>query len=256
MRFERLLILPLAVVALTISGVLVTLALRVPAGELWAAVSSAETLFALRLSLFTSLAALAVALLLGLPGAYAMARHRFRGRLLIDTLIDVPLVMPPLVAGLGLLFLVGDAALGRPLAAVGIRLLFSPAGIVLALAFVATATVLRTATAAFQSVHPVYAMSARSLGGDGWQVFRRVELPLAARGIAAGAVLAWSRALGEFGATLMVAGATRLRTETLPMAIYLNIATGETGVAVACALLLLAVALGLLLILRLLSPMR
>lgn len=252
-RFERLAILPLALVALTIAGVLGALLLRLRWGELAAALAAPETRFALRLSLLTSAAALAVALLLGLPAAYVMARRRFPGRALLDTLLDVPLVMPPLVAGLGLLFLFGRPLLGGPLADLGIELLFSPAGVVLALAFVATTMVLRGAAAAFQAVDPGFGAAARTLGAGSWEVFWRVDLPLAARGIAAAALLAWARALGEFGATLMVAGATRLRTETLPIAVFLNIATGETGVAVACALVLLAVALAILLALRLLA---
>ncbi|MGY0780043.1 ABC transporter permease [Azospirillum argentinense] len=253
MGFAALLALPLAVVALTIAGVLGALLARLPPDDLWAALSAAETLFALRLSALTSVAALGIALALGLPAAYLMARRRFPGKVLLDTLLDVPLVMPPLVAGLGLLFLLGR---NGPVPALGMELLFSPAGVVVALAFVSTAVVVRTATAAFRSVDRGYAVAAQSLGAAPWAVFWRVELPLAARGIAAGAVLAWARALGEFGATLMVAGATRLKTETLPMAVFLNIATGETGIAVACAILLLAAALLMLVAMRLLGARR
>ncbi|WP_448208349.1 ABC transporter permease [Azospirillum sp. sgz302134] len=244
---------PLAIIVVMIGGVLAALVGRLRPEELWAAVTAAETLFALRLSMLTSLAALGIALLLGLPAAYLMARWRFPGRAVLDTLLDVPLVMPPLVAGLGLLFLFGR---NGPFPALGVGLLFSPAGVVLALAFVSTTVVVRSATAAFQAVDRSCAMAAQTLGAGPWAVFWRVELPLAARGIAAGAVLAWARALGEFGATLMVAGATRLRTETLPMAVFLNIATGETGIAVACALVLLAAALLLLLAMRMLGRRR
>ena len=249
-RFERLLVLPLALIVLMIVGVLGALALRLRPEELAAAVTAPETLFALRLSLLTSATALAISLLFGLPAAYLMARRRFPGRALLDTLLDVPLVMPPLVAGLGLLFLFGRPMLGGPLATLGIELLFSPAGVVLALAFIATTIVLRSAAAAFRAVDPGYGAAARTLGAGAWEVFWQIDLPLAGRGIAAGAVLAWARALGEFGATLMVAGATRFHTETLPMAVFLNIATGETGVAIACALILLAVALLMLLAMR------
>ncbi|QCO18936.1 ABC transporter permease subunit (plasmid) [Azospirillum brasilense] len=253
MGFAALLALPLAVVALTIAGVLVALLARLPPGDLRAALTSVETLFALRLSALTSVAALGIALVLGMPAAYLMARRRFPGKLLLDTLLDVPLVMPPLVAGLGLLFLLGR---NGPFPELGMELLFSPAGVVVALAFVSTAVVVRTATAAFRSVDRSCAIAAQSLGASPWTVFWRVELPLAARGIAAGAVLAWARALGEFGATLMVAGATRMKTETLPMAVFLNIATGETGIAVACAILLLAAALLMLVAMRLLGARR
>lgn len=249
-RLGALLVLPLAVMVLMVVGVVVALVLRLTPAELWAALSSAETLTSLRLSLWTSLAALAVALVLAVPAAYLMARREFPGRLVLDTLLDIPLVMPPLVAGLGLLFLFGHRMLGEPLAMLGLSLLFSPLGVVLAQSFIAATVLLRTAKAAFESVDPGYGAVAATLGLPPWQVFWRINLPLAARGIASGAVLAWARALGEFGATLMVAGANRPQTETLPMAVYLNIATGETGVAVACALILLVVAFGLLLGMR------
>lgn len=245
--FQRLLILPLAVIVAMIAGVLLALGLRLSPGELWAALSDAETLFALRLSLWTSLAALGVAALLSLPAAYLLARRDFPGRVLVDTLLDIPLVMPPLVAGIGLLFLFGRRMLGEPLASLGLEFLFTPAGVVLAQSFVATTVLLRTAKAAFEGVDRGYGAVAATLGLTPWRVFRRIDLPLAARGIASGAVLAWARALGEFGATLMVAGASRLHTETLPMAVFLNIATGETGIAVASALILLASAFLLLL---------
>lgn len=127
-------------------------------GELAAAVTAPDTLFALRLSLLTSAAALAIALLLGLPAAYLMARWPFPGRALLDTLLDVPLVMPPLVAGLGLLF--------------------SLAGVVLALAFIATTVVLRSAAAAFRAVDPSHRAAARTLGAGAWEVFPLLSFSL------------------------------------------------------------------------------
>lgn len=248
--FDLVLALPLLVVALAIILVLVALAVRLTPDRLLAALSAEEMRFALRLTLETSLSSLAIALVIGVPAAYFLARRRLPGMAIIDTLIDLPLVMPPLVAGVGLLFLVGRSSPLPPLARIGAVFLFSPVGIVLAQTFVATAVILRSAKAAFRAVDPGYRAVATSLGGKPAAVFVTVDLPLAASGIAAGAVLAWARTLGEFGATLMVAGATRLRTETLPMAIYLNIATGETEVAVAAALVLIAVAFALLIAMR------
>lgn len=247
---------PLAFILLLVVGVLGALAVRLSWAELVAALIAAETRFALILSLWTSAAALAVALVLALPAAYLLARRTFPGRVVVDTLLDIPLVMPPLVAGMGLLFLFGRRMLGEPLASVGIDLLFSPAGVVVAQSFIATTVMVRMGKAAFAAVDAGLGDAARTLGAAPWGVFWSVDLPLAARGLLAGAVLAWSRALGEFGATLLLAGATRLRTETLPMAVFLNIATGETGVAVACALILLAVAFALLLVLRGLGGVR
>lgn len=252
-RFDAVLGLPLAIVLLAVAGVLTALVVRVPAESLVQAALSAEVGFAIWLSLQVSLAALAPALVLGVPAAYLLARRSFPGKALVDTILDIPLVMPPLVAGVGLLMLLSRSQLGGPLARLGLNLLFSPAGAVVAQTFVALSVVLRAAQAAFSSVNPGYAQAAATLGAGPWAVLFVIELPLAARSIAAGAVLGWSRALGEFGATLMVAGATRFKTETLPMAVYLNIATGEIGTAIACALVLLAIAFALLAGLRLVA---
>lgn len=253
---ECLAVFPLAVILLLVAGVLGALALRLSWAELVTAFTAEETRFALVLSLWTSVAALGVALVLALPAAYLLARRSFPGRAAVDTLLDIPLVMPPLVAGMGLLFLFGRRMLGEPLATIGIDFLFSPAGVVVAQSFVATTVMVRMGKAAFATVDPGLGDAARTLGATPWGVFWTIDLPLAMRGLLAAAVLAWSRALGEFGATLLLAGATRLRTETLPMAVFLNIATGETGVAVACALILLATAFVLLLVLRGLGGMR
>ncbi|NUB13800.1 ABC transporter permease subunit [Azospirillum brasilense] len=190
MGFAVLLALPLAIVALTIAGVLGALLARLPPDDLWAALSAAETLFALRLSALTSIAALGIALVLGLPAAYLMARRRFLGKVLLDTLLDVPLVMPPLVAGLGLLFLLGR---NGPVPALGMELLFSPAGVVVALAFVSTAVVVRTATAAFRSVDPGYAVAAQSLGGAPLAGFWRGGCARAGRGARGGGGGGWGR---------------------------------------------------------------
>lgn len=250
--FLRLALLPLLLFALLVVAVIVALGMRVELATVLAVLGSMEVRFALLQSLGVSLAALAIALLLGVPGAWALRQWRGRGRMLLETVLDLPLVMPPLVVGVGLLFLFGRRMLGEPLASLGIELLFSPAGAVLAQVYIAMAVVLRSSVASFAALDSGYAACASTLGLKPLAVFVHVELPMAMRGIAAGAVLAWARALGEFGATLMVAGATRLRTETLPMAVYLNIASGDTDTAVVCALLQLLLAAGLLLALRLL----
>ncbi|MDO6680705.1 MULTISPECIES: ABC transporter permease [unclassified Oceanobacter] len=244
--------LPLVLMALVIIGVVGALVSYLSPGDLQSALLSEETLFAVGMSLQTSLLSLALALLLAVPAAHCLARQAFPGKAMVETLLDLPMVTPPLVAGVGLLFLLGyQSPVGAALAAAGINLLFSPAGIVLAQTYVAASIIVRTARAAFASVDQDYARMAWTLGlSPGW-AFLLVEIPMAARGLVTAAVLGWARALGEFGATLMVAGATRMYTETLPMAVYLNIASGETGLAVACALILLGLAFLLLLATRL-----
>lgn len=250
---NRLLAVPLFLFSLVVAGVIIALATQVSGRDLLAAVFQAETLFALRFSLLVSGGALLVAVSIGVSSAYFLARHQFPGRGLVDTLLDVPLVMPPLVAGVGLLFLFGQNLLGQPLAALGIHFIFTPLGAVAAQAFIATPIVIRNAKAAFESVDSGYEETADVLGLGPVRVFFQINLPLAGRSILSGVILAWARTMGEFGATLMVAGATRLRTETLPIAVYLNISSGEMGIAVSCALALLGVAFGLLLVLRLIQ---
>jgi molybdate transport system permease protein len=240
----------MVVAALAVAAVLFALAFQLTSSDLFAALRSRETFFALSLSLMTSVAATVLALLFGVPSGYALARRDFPGKSVIETLLDLPLVIPPLVVGMGLLFLLGPDLLGGPLAAWGIRLVFSPWGAVVAQAFIATAIVIRTAKATFEAVDQGYESAGLTLGLGPAQVFGRVTLPLAFRGLVSGAVLAWARCMGEFGATLMVAGATRMRTETLPIAIYLNISSGETGIALACALVLMAASFLLLVLLR------
>ncbi|WP_138469361.1 ABC transporter permease [Poseidonocella sp. HB161398] len=243
---------PLLLLCGVILGAIGALALELPRTALAEALGSPETLFALGFSLRTSLAALGLALLLSLPAAHLLARRRFPGRAAVETLLDLPMVTPPLVAGIGLLFLLRrDGLPGSLLAQAGIELLFSPAGVVLAQTYIAASVLVRAARAAFGAVDPGYAETAATLGLPPVWVFLLVEVPMAGRALLAAAILGWSRALGEFGATLMLAGATRMQTETLPMAVYLNIASGRTDIAIACALLLLGTAFALLLALRL-----
>ena len=248
---------PLVAMLLLNVGAVGGLFSQLPLSGLSQALSDPETLFALSLSLRTSLVSLALALLIGVPAAHLLARQSFFGKALLETVLDIPLVTPPLLAGVGLLFMLGhDSFVHAALARMGIEILFTQWAIILAQTYVALSIVVRTARAAFSEVDEDYGRIALTLGLTPAWAFLLVEVPMAARGLAAAAILGWARALGEFGATLMVAGATRMRTETLPMAVYLNIASGETGLAVACALLLLAIAFCLLLFVRLIGTAR
>lgn len=248
---------PLVLLCATILGAIGALVLRLPLAALAEALRAPETYFAAAFSLRTSLVALGLALLLALPTAHLLARRRFPGKAVVETVLDLPMVTPPLIAGIGLLFLLRrDAPLGRALSAAGIELLFSPAGVILAQTYIASSVVVRAGRAAFGAVDPGYAETAATLGLPPVWAFLLVEVPMAGRALLAAAILGWARALGEFGATLMVAGATRMRTETLPMAVYLNIASGRTDIAIASALILLGIAFALLLALRLIAGER
>ena len=253
---HRLFAIPLILLALLVLAVLTALFLPLTVNGALEAVTSPEILFALRLSLVTSLAATGVAVVLGVPSGYVLARRTFPGKVVLDTFLDLPLVMTPLIAGVGLLFLFGESGLGGLLSRWGVRVLFTPLGAVMAQAFIAAPIVTRSARAAFESLSPRYEWAGQTLGLRPSQVFLQVTLPMARQGILSGTVLAWARAVGEFGATLMVAGATRFRTETLPIAVYLNITSGEVETALSAALILMIAGFAMVLLLKAIGDSR
>jgi molybdate transport system permease protein len=197
---------------------------------------------ALGLSLRVSLLATAVDALVGIPLAYLLAKRRFWGRQALDVLITLPLVLPPTVTGYYLIVLLGRRGwLGGPLyAATGWTLAFTWYAAVVAATVMALPLVVRTTRAAIEAVNPDFERAAFVLGRPEWRTALEVTLPLARRGIVAGLVLAFARALGEFGATLMLAGNIPGRTTTVPLAIYTAVSTGEAGEAQALVLLLTA----------------
>jgi molybdate transport system permease protein len=206
---------------------------------------------ALRLSLVTATLATAVCLVLGVPLAWVLARLDFPGRSLLRALVTLPMVLPPVVGGAALLFALGRRGLvGEPLEqATGILLPFSTAGVVVANTFVALPFLVLTVEAALRGADRRYEDAARTLGAGRWTVLRRVTIPLVAPSLAAGAVLAWARALGEFGATVTFAGNLPGRTQTLPLAVFLALESDREA-AVALSLVLVAVSLALLVVLR------
>jgi molybdate transport system permease protein len=202
------------------------------------------------LSLRVATSATVLDLVVGLALAYLLAFRRFPLQLLLETALDLPLVLPPTVVGFFLLVLLGPRGpVGRSLEALGISVLFTPAGATLASAFMALPLFVRTSRAAFQGVPTRYLEAGRGMGAGELKLFLRVTLPLARRGVAAGVLLSFARALGEFGATLMVAGNIPGRTQTLPLAIYSRVFEGRTAeawvlVGLTVSLSLLAVLLG------------
>ncbi len=176
---------------------------------------------AVLVSVETSAIAQAAVLVLGTPLAYLLATRRFRGRSLVVTAVELPIVLPPAVAGIGLLVAFGRLGLlGGAFSALGIDVAFNKAAVVLAVAFVAGPIYIRTAMAAFAAIDTRLVMASRTLGAGPVRTFFRIVVPLAASGLSAGAALALARGLGEFGATIMFAGSLRGVTQTLPLAIY------------------------------------
>jgi molybdate transport system permease protein len=205
---------------------------------------------ALRLSMGTTLVVLIVTLLLGSPRALMLARRRFPGIGLVDSLVDLPIVLPPAVAGLALLLTFGRrGVLGAPLAATGIELPFTTAAVVLAGLFVAAPFYVRAARSGFLAVPRELEEAARVEGASEWQVFRFVTMPVAAPALFGGAILCWARALGEFGATIMFAGQFMGRTQTMPLAIYAALES-DLAAALALSVLLLAISFALLVFFR------
>ena len=230
---------------------LVGLLVRTPWSDLAGQLRGTQVLQALRLSLMTATLATALSLALGVPLAWLLARARFPGRRLLRALITVPLVLPPVVGGVALLLALGRrGVLGQYLDSwFGITLPFTTAGVVLAEAFVAMPFLVLSVEGALRAADPRFEDAAATLGASGWTTFRRVTLPLIAPGVAAGAVLAWARALGEFGATITFAGNFPGTTQTMPLAVYLAL-QDDPQAAIVLSLILLAVSITVLAALR------
>jgi molybdate transport system permease protein len=222
----------------------------VNSGQLLAAMQLPIVVEALKLSLATTFAVLVLSLVLGSPMALLLARRSFRGKVLVDTVIDLPIVLPPAVAGLALLLTFGrNGLLGGALDSVGIQIPFTTAAVVLASLFVATPFYVRAARSGFLAVPPELEEAGRLEGANEWQVFRFVTAPVAGPALFGGAILCWARALGEFGATIMFAGSLIGRTQTMPLAIYAALET-NLDAAVALSVLLLAISFVLLVLAR------
>ncbi len=236
-------LLGLAFLVLPLAGLLV----RAPWTTLPRRLTEPGVLTALRLSLQSATLATVVCVLLGVPLAWLLARVAFPGRRVVRALVTVPLVLPPVVGGVALLLVLGRSGLvGSWLdSAFGITLPFSTAAVVIAEAFVAMPFLVIAVEGALRGADSRYEEAAATLGAGRWTVFRRVTLPLVAPGIAAGTVLCWARALGEFGATITFAGNFPGRTQTMPLAVYLAL-ENDLQAAVVLSLILLVVSVAIL----------
>jgi molybdate transport system permease protein len=224
---------------------------RVSPGTLVAQLSRPVVTDALVVSLKTSAIAQVLVLLFGTPAAYLIATRRFRGRSLAVVLVELPLVLPPAVAGIALIATFGRyGLLGGTLDAFGARLGLTQAAVVIAVAYVSSPLYVRQAIASFEAVDANLVAASRTLGAGPARTFFRVTLPLARRGLAAGEALSFARGLGEFGATIMFAGSLEGVTQTLPLAIYQEFNTDFTT-ALAMSALLVVISGALLVALRL-----
>jgi molybdate transport system permease protein len=228
---------------LIISGTLLGLLFYSPLAVLAASLASPEIRFAILLSLLTSVASTLICIAVAIPVAYALARYTFFGKRIATLVLTLPLTLPPLVAGIALLLFFGTTPWGRALDAAGFAVIFTPLGIIVAEVFVNLPYMVRIMRSTFASINPRFEHVAQTLGCTETGAFLSVTLPMARHGLAAGTVITWSKAMGEFGAVLMLAGATTMRTETLPIALYLNISTGDVDLAIAAATILILISL-------------
>lgn len=226
--------------------------------QTWDVLTSDLAMDALRLSLVTATITTVIAVVFGTPVAYLLSRKHFRGKSIVDALIDLPIVLPPTVAGVALLTAFGRRGLlGEPIEEwTGLTFGFRTTAVIMAQVLVAAPFYVRAARSGFDSVDTQFERVAYTLGASRWRTFVRVVVPQAAPGLFAGIVLCWSRALGELGATLIFAGNFQGRTQTMPLAIVQAFESASLGLAgaVALSLILLVVAFVLLLLLRLATP--
>jgi molybdate transport system permease protein len=225
--------------------------------DLVAALRTTAAQDALRLSILTTFCSLAITLLLGTPLAYILARATFPGRYLVDAVVDLPIVVPPAVAGLALLLAFGRNGLfGPAFSALGISLSFSTVAVIMAQTFVASPFYVRSARAGFAGVDRTLEAASATLGMGPLRTFAYITVPLAAPALIGGALLSWARALGEFGATIMFAGNLQGVSQTLPLAVYLNLESGNLPVAVVLSVILILLSLVIVVIVHATSARR
>jgi molybdate transport system permease protein len=227
---------------------LVAIFLRVPPGDLVAQLGSEVAVDAILVTLKTTLIAQALILVVGTPAAYLIASRSFRGRALVITLVELPLVLPPAVAGIALLAAFGRLGLlGGTFNALGVSVSFTQTAVVLAVTYVASPFYLRLAIASFEGLDRTLLDASRTLGAGPARTFFRIALPLASRGLAAGAALSLARGIGEFGATIMFAGSLQGVTQTVSLAIYAQLDLDfDVALALGAALVLVSAAILLL----------
>ena len=251
--FTPALVLALAAALTFLTLPVVAIFVRSTPASLVGALDDPGVLDALWLSLRTTLVALAIIVIVGTPAAYLLATRTFRGHALVVTLVELPLVLPPAVAGVGLLAALGPGGIvGGAIADAGVRLALETAGVIVALTFVAAPFFIRGAQTAFAAVDRSWLEASRTLGASESRTFLRIAIPAAAPGMLAGLALAWGRAVGEFGATLIFAGSFRGRTQTAPLAIYERLGT-DFDAALALSAVLVIVSATLLLSAKLLG---
>lgn len=242
-----------ALLVLFVAGPLLRLLLHSSPASLGAALRDRELVASISLTVISASAATALSLVLGVPLAYLLARAQFRGRRLIEGIVELPVVVPHPVAGIALLLFLGrQSPLGSTLARLGLEVVNQVPGIIAGMLFVSAPLVVSAAREAFRRVDPKLERVARTLGDSGWSAFRRVTLPLAGRGVLAGAVLGWARSVSEFGSIVILT----YNPKVASILIYDRFTLFGLPAAIPAAAVLLLLALGLFLLVQLLAPER
>lgn len=239
----------LALLTVFFLGVIVSLFIYTDWNTFVSVLFSEEILFAIKLSLATATLAAIVSMLIAVPVAYAISKTKFPGKDIVDSMLDLPIVISPIALGAALLVFF-NTPVGAAIDAHVVKFVFSVPGIVLAQTTVVSALAVRLLKSTFDSIDPRYEQVSRTLGCSKPEAFFRVIIPLAKDGLIAAGILTWARAVGEFGATVTLAGATTMKTETLPIAIFLSLASADIEKAVAVIFVLIIIAMAALLLIR------
>jgi len=247
--FKGVTISALALLILFFVGILVSMVSYTDWNTFISALLSREILFAIRLSLTTATVATILSMLIAIPVAYAISQTEFPGKNIVDSLLDLPIVISPVALGAALLVFF-NTPVGAGIDAHIIKFVFAVPGIVLAQITVISALAVRLLKSTFDSIDPRYEQVGRTLGCSKPEAFLRITLPLAKDGLIASGILTWARATGEFGATITLAGATTMKTETLPIAIFLSLASADIEKTIAVIFVLIIIAVVALIIMR------
>ncbi len=248
--FNTLILTLLLLLFLYLIVTVVSTVLYVRLDALLSAILSEEILFSIQLSLIAATLATVICLMVAIPVSYALSRFSFPGKDFVDVTLNIPIVTPPVALGATLLIFFTNTPIGAGIENTLLKFVFETPGIVLAQFTVITALAVRVLKSTFDDVDPEFEDIARTLGYNKFQAFFKVTLPLSKNGLMSSMVLAWARAVGEFGATVTLAGATRMKTETLPIAIFLNLATANVEKAVATVIILILIAVIVLFMLQ------
>jgi molybdate transport system permease protein len=238
----------LAVVVIFFASLLISLFSYTSWNDFTSAILSSEILFAIRLSITTATLAAVFSMIIAVPAAYALSHSKFPGKSIVDSLLDLPIVLSPIALGAALLIFF-NTPVGSSINS-NFNFVFAVPGIILAQVTIVVALAMRLLKSTFDSIDPRYEMVSRTLGYSKFQAFRSVTLPMAKNGLISGSILTWARTVGEFGATVTLAGATAMKTETLPTSIFLSLSSADVQKAIAVILILVIIALIALLFIR------